>query len=155
MGRIPGRTTLSLLGSIAVMGSLGCSVTTDAGGGDADGTITIQNSSAHVLTGVYVAPVNQIGWGPNLLPDVLFTSERITVQVSCSTYDVMVTDYKMPEASGMDVLRRCRMINESTVVLMMTAYGTVESAVEAMRLASHKLPVTTRVVLRESAKEAS
>ena len=30
-----------------------------------------------------------------------------------------------------------------------------ESAVEAMRLASHKLPVTTRVVVRESAKEAS
>jgi ribosomal protein L16/L10AE len=28
-----------------------------------------------------------------------------------------------------------------------------ESAVEAMRLASHKLPVATRVVMRESAKE--
>jgi large subunit ribosomal protein L16 len=30
-----------------------------------------------------------------------------------------------------------------------------ESAVEAMRLASHKLPVATRVVVRESAKEAN
>jgi large subunit ribosomal protein L16 len=30
-----------------------------------------------------------------------------------------------------------------------------ESAVEAMRLASHKLPVQTRVVVRESAKEAN
>jgi len=45
-----------------------------------------------VLTGVYVGPVNQSSWGPNLLPDVLFVSEQITVQVSCSTYDVMVTD---------------------------------------------------------------
>jgi len=92
MGRIPGRSALGLLGSIAVVAALGCSVTTDAGGGNADGTITIQNSSTHVLTGVHVAQTTQSGWGPNLLPDVLFTSERITVQVSCSTYDVMVTD---------------------------------------------------------------
>jgi len=92
MGRIPGRSALGLLGSIAVMAALGCGVTTDTGGGNADGTITIQNSSTHVLTGVYVAPVSQSGWGPNLLPDVLFTSEQITVQVVCSSYDVMVTD---------------------------------------------------------------
>jgi ribosomal protein L16/L10AE len=30
-----------------------------------------------------------------------------------------------------------------------------DSALEAMRLASHKLPVTTRIVVRESAKEAN
>ena len=48
-------------------------------------------------------------------------------------YDVLVTDYKMPESDGMDVLRRCKQINESTAVLMMTAYGTVESAVEALK----------------------
>jgi large subunit ribosomal protein L16 len=30
-----------------------------------------------------------------------------------------------------------------------------DSAIEAMRLASHKLPVQTRVVMRESAKEAN
>ena len=92
MGRIPGRFALGLLGTILVVAALGCYGTTDPGGGNADGTITIQNGSAHVLTGVFVAPVNQTGWGPNLLYDVLFTSEQITVQVSCSTYDVMVTD---------------------------------------------------------------
>ena len=48
-------------------------------------------------------------------------------------FDVLVTDYKMPESDGMDVLRRCKQINESTAVLMMTAYGTVESAVEALK----------------------
>jgi len=47
-------------------------------------------------------------------------------------YDVMVTDYQMSGSDGIDVLKRCKMINESTVVLMMTAYGTIESAVEAM-----------------------
>jgi hypothetical protein len=83
---------LGLLGSIAVMTALGCSGTIETGGGNADGTITIQNSSTHVLIALHVAPVNQISWGPNLLPDVLFTREQITIQVTCSTYDVMVTD---------------------------------------------------------------
>ena len=48
-------------------------------------------------------------------------------------YDVVVTDYKMPGTSGLDVVKRCKMLNEGTVALMMTAFGTVESAIEAMK----------------------
>jgi DNA-binding NtrC family response regulator len=48
-------------------------------------------------------------------------------------YDVLVTDYKMPGSSGLEVVKRCKMLNESTVALVMTAFGTVESAVEAMK----------------------
>jgi DNA-binding NtrC family response regulator len=48
-------------------------------------------------------------------------------------FDVVVTDHKMPGASGLDILRRCKQLNEGTAVIVMTAYGTVESAVEAMR----------------------
>ena len=90
MGRTPGRSALGLLGSFVVMAALGCGVATDRS--NADGTITIQNSSTHVLEGVYIAAVDQSSWGPNLLPGVLLTSDQLTVQVSCSTYDVMVTD---------------------------------------------------------------
>ena len=52
-------------------------------------------------------------------------------------YDVLVTDYQMPGNDGIEVLKRCKMINESTVVLMMTAYGTIESAVEAMQAGTY------------------
>jgi len=90
MGRISSRTTLGLLGSIALTAVLGCG--TADNGGSSDGTITIQNASTHVLTELHVAAVDQVTWGPNLLPDVLFTNEQITILVSCSTYDVMVTD---------------------------------------------------------------
>jgi DNA-binding NtrC family response regulator len=48
-------------------------------------------------------------------------------------FDVLLTDYKMPDKSGLEVLKRCKMLNEGTVAVVMTAYGTVESAVEAMR----------------------
>ncbi|MFN7964680.1 MAG: sigma-54 dependent transcriptional regulator [Acidobacteriota bacterium] len=49
-------------------------------------------------------------------------------------YDLVITDYKMPGCDGLEVLRRARMVNDTTPVIMVTAYGTVEGAVEAMRL---------------------
>jgi DNA-binding NtrC family response regulator len=52
-------------------------------------------------------------------------------------FDVLVTDYRMPGKSGLEVLKHSKAINEATVVLVMTAYGTVESAVEAMRAGAY------------------
>ncbi|MFC1573670.1 sigma-54-dependent transcriptional regulator [Candidatus Latescibacterota bacterium] len=50
------------------------------------------------------------------------------------TYDVILTDYKMPRVTGMDVLKRAREKMPDAKVIIMTAYGTVENAVEAMKL---------------------
>jgi DNA-binding NtrC family response regulator len=46
--------------------------------------------------------------------------------------DLIVLDYMMPGISGMDVLRELRKREDDTPVIMITAYGTVERAVEAM-----------------------
>ena len=54
-----------------------------------------------------------------------------------SVFDVLVTDYQMPERNGLEVLKRSKMINEGTVGLVMTAYGTVESAVDAMKAGAY------------------
>jgi DNA-binding NtrC family response regulator len=43
----------------------------------------------------------------------------------------------MPEKNGLEVLKRSKMINEGTVGLVMTAYGTVESAVDAMKAGAY------------------
>jgi len=48
-------------------------------------------------------------------------------------FDLVLTDVKMPERSGMDVLQRAREVNRDAPVVLMTAYGTIESAVEAMK----------------------
>jgi DNA-binding NtrC family response regulator len=50
-----------------------------------------------------------------------------------AAYDVVVTDLRLPGAGGLDVLEAARARDERTAVLLMTAYGTIESAVEAMR----------------------
>ena len=54
-----------------------------------------------------------------------------------SVFDVVVTDYQMPEKNGLEVLKHSKMINQGTVGLVMTAYGTVESAVDAMKAGAY------------------
>ncbi|HDH57501.1 MAG TPA: sigma-54-dependent Fis family transcriptional regulator, partial [Bacteroidetes bacterium] len=49
-------------------------------------------------------------------------------------YDLVLTDLKMPGVTGLDLLRFIKAHQPDTQVIMMTAYGTIENAVEAMRL---------------------
>jgi two-component system NtrC family response regulator len=47
--------------------------------------------------------------------------------------ELILTDQRMPGFSGLDLLRAARSINPETEVIVMTAYGNVETAVEAMK----------------------
>ncbi len=49
-------------------------------------------------------------------------------------YAVVISDVSLPGTSGMELLRRLGRDHPDTVVVMLTGYGTVESAVEALRL---------------------
>ncbi|MCB9917155.1 MAG: sigma-54-dependent Fis family transcriptional regulator [Planctomycetes bacterium] len=49
-------------------------------------------------------------------------------------FDAAVVDLKMPGPSGIDVLRELRELDPDATVLLMTAYGTIETAIEATRL---------------------
>ncbi len=51
-----------------------------------------------------------------------------------AVFDMVITDLKMPEVGGIEVLRSAKSVNPDTVVLVITAFGTAESAVEAMKL---------------------
>jgi DNA-binding NtrC family response regulator len=49
-------------------------------------------------------------------------------------YDVVITDLRMPGKSGMSVIERALTQANKPAVLMMTAYGTIDTAVKAMKL---------------------
>jgi len=53
--------------------------------------------------------------------------------IESQPFDIIITDLKMPGKSGMDVLSFCLKTKPSVPVIMVSAFGTVEAAVEAMK----------------------
>lgn len=52
-------------------------------------------------------------------------------------YSLALIDLKLPDGSGIDLLREFREAQPDLIVIMMTAFGSIETAVEAMRLGAH------------------
>jgi len=48
-------------------------------------------------------------------------------------YNLVLTDVRMPDLSGLELLREARQTSRDTLFILMTAYGTVPNAVEAMK----------------------
>jgi len=48
--------------------------------------------------------------------------------------DIVITDLKVPEMGGLELLKRVRQAYQRTAVMVLTQYGTIESAVEATRM---------------------
>lgn len=51
-----------------------------------------------------------------------------------TTFDLVISDMKMPDGSGIDIIKKIKQESPSTIVMIMTAYGSIDNAVEAMRL---------------------
>ncbi len=49
-------------------------------------------------------------------------------------YDLVVTDLMMPDQTGIDLMKKLLEYDPETAIMLMTAYGTVETAVEAMKI---------------------
>jgi DNA-binding NtrC family response regulator len=59
---------------------------------------------------------------------------RAAERVASESYDLLIQDIRMPGADGMELLRLARQHDPDLAVLMMTAYPTVETAVQSMKL---------------------
>ena len=55
-------------------------------------------------------------------------------QLGREVFDLVIADLKMEPISGLDLLRQVKQVSPEVEVIMMTAFGTVEAAVDAMRL---------------------
>ncbi|PIX25959.1 MAG: Fis family transcriptional regulator, partial [Deltaproteobacteria bacterium CG_4_8_14_3_um_filter_45_9] len=55
-------------------------------------------------------------------------------KMKVSPFDIVITDLKMPGIDGMEVLRTFRKEYPDSIIIMITGFSTVETAVEAMKL---------------------
>lgn len=80
-------------------------------------------------------------------------------KISRETYDLLLLDLQMKPIDGMQVLNAVRARDPDTVVIILTAHSTIESAVEALRLGAFDylfkpaLPETIRARVREGLKQ--
>ena len=66
--------------------------------------------------------------------DVAETADAALKQIGKNKYDVVITDIAMPGMSGIELLAKVKQASHDTAVLVITAHGSTESAVEAMKL---------------------
>jgi two-component system, NtrC family, response regulator AtoC len=50
------------------------------------------------------------------------------------SFDLVITDMKMPDYTGIEVLKKVKELSPNTLVIIVTAFGSIENSVEAMRL---------------------
>ncbi|MEX2318137.1 MAG: sigma-54 dependent transcriptional regulator [Pirellulales bacterium] len=54
-------------------------------------------------------------------------------QLERAGYEIIITDLKMPDVGGLEVLAKCKELQPDAEVILVTGHGTIESAVEAMQ----------------------
>ncbi len=64
----------------------------------------------------------------------VFNGQEALALMAENAFDVLVTDLKMSRMGGMELLRRVKLLSPDTLVVVITGYSTVSSAVEVMKL---------------------
>jgi len=62
-----------------------------------------------------------------------YNGESAIEELKKLEFDLVISDIRMPDISGIDILKMVKENTPDTEVIMMTAYGTIENAVEAMK----------------------
>ena len=60
-------------------------------------------------------------------------STRARAALEKEAFDVIITDLKMKDVDGIQLMEFARKVNPDTKVILLTAFGTMETAVEAFR----------------------
>jgi DNA-binding NtrC family response regulator len=65
--------------------------------------------------------------------EYVLSGEEALQKIDSERYDVVITDLLMPKVDGMEILTHVKRVKPKTQVIMITAFATIENAVEAMK----------------------
>lgn len=65
--------------------------------------------------------------------DVAFSGPEALKRWRGNQYDVMITDMKMPEMDGVELMKQVQALNVNVQTIILTAYGSIDNAVSAMK----------------------
>jgi DNA-binding response OmpR family regulator len=63
--------------------------------------------------------------------------DSAVTELENNTFDLLLLDLKMPGMSGLEVLKQARELAPETRVIMLTAHGSLDSAIQALRQGAH------------------
>jgi DNA-binding NtrC family response regulator len=81
------------------------------------------------LRQMLTAAVERMGFTVDTAED----GRQAQVKIKQRRYDLILTDLRLPKGSGLDILSYCQELDSAMPVIVMTAYGTIEEAVSAMK----------------------
>ena len=91
--------------------------------------------------------------------EVALSGQEAFEKMKENPFDIVITDLKMPTIDGMDVLKHCRKEYPEAVIIMITGFSTVETAVGAMKLGAFDYipkpfnPDEVSIVVKKALKE--
>jgi two-component system, NtrC family, response regulator HydG len=91
--------------------------------------ILLVEDNESLRAGIRVA-LEEAGW----TVEEASSGDEAARKLESESFQVVVTDIRLGDLTGVDVLKRAKEVNSETEVVLMTAYGTVETAVQALRL---------------------
>jgi len=62
------------------------------------------------------------------------SGEEAVQKLEAESFHVVVSDIRLGDLTGVDILKKAKEVNSGTEVILMTAYATVETAIQALRL---------------------
>jgi len=65
------------------------------------------------------------------------TGEEAIKKFMGESFDIVLLDLKMPDMSGIEVLKKMKRIDSMTEIIMLTAHGSIDTAIEAMKLGAY------------------
>jgi len=83
-----------------------------------------------------------------------FSGEEALARFNERSFDIVLTDLKMKEMDGLALLKNIKMVCPEAIVVIMTAYGTIETAVKAIKMGAYDfllkpvLPETVEHILK-------